>query len=127
MATDAYGWVEVYDADDQCWDGVIVASHFMDRDYVLFSTWFGVRSTESPAALAAGRGLPQDLSTHVRTELEEWGAVKWPTWLRWDELQAQPWHERDDVSGWSVLFALMATLGETYPPQHVRLVVWFDQ
>lgn len=125
MATDAHGWVEVYDPDDGCWDAVIVGSQFMDRDYALFDAWFGVRSTATPTVFA-GRGLPEDLSPHVAAEVKEWGSVAWPTWVCWDECQLQPLPDANALSGWNVLFALMATLAEAYQPQHVRLVVWFD-
>lgn len=125
MATDAHGWVEVYDPDDACWDAVIVASQFMDREYPLFSQWFGARSTNTSAAFA-DRGLPGDVSPHVAAEVREWGTVAWPTWVGWDECQRQPLPDLGS-SGWNVLFALMATLGTTYPSQHVRLVLWFDQ
>ncbi|MDP9765491.1 hypothetical protein [Deinococcus enclensis] len=125
MATDAHGWVEVYDPDDDRWDAVIVATHFMDRDYALFGAWFGVRSTGTPAAVAGGRGLPEDLSPHVLADVKAWSPVHSPTWVSWDELRQHP--PLSAGSNWRVLLALMETLSETHPPRHVRLVVWFDQ
>ena len=81
MATDAHGWMEVYDPEDGCWDAVIMGSQFMDRDYTLFDTLFGVRSTATPIAFA-GRGPSQDISPHVADELKEWGSMVWPTRVR---------------------------------------------
>ncbi|WP_161884206.1 hypothetical protein [Deinococcus alpinitundrae] len=126
MATDAHGWVEVYDPDDRCWDAVVVATQFMERDYALFDTWFAGRSTAATTAFAA-RGLPDDISPHVAAEVKEWGSVERPTWVRWDECQFQPLLDVAALPGWNVLFALMATLSDAYQPQPVRLVIWFDQ
>jgi len=43
MAADIYGWVEIYDEEDDMWDGVIKASHLTYRDYYMFGTLFGIR------------------------------------------------------------------------------------
>jgi hypothetical protein len=43
MATDIQGWVEIYDEEDDLWDGIIYASTLMARDYHVFGILFGVR------------------------------------------------------------------------------------
>lgn len=43
------------------------------RNYARFSFLAGVRNTANIIPLSSARGLPDDMSTHVRHEFEEWG------------------------------------------------------
>jgi len=128
MGIDAYGWVEVYDAEDDTWDGVILATQLMERDVHIFCELFGM-GTHSPTdkePLAAHRGFPENASLQATEEKGLSGQWRSRTWVSWQELAAWGAAEREFGSRWHVLFALMATLARTYDDDAVRLVVSFD-
>ncbi|MEV5981853.1 hypothetical protein [Streptomyces sp. NPDC052114] len=58
-------------------------------DYAAFGCLFGVRNDAGYRPLAAGRGLPDDLSGRLREELASWvadGELDGATWVSWAEL-----------------------------------------
>ncbi len=70
MGIDIHGWVEVRpfyqrpDAPDVAsrrWDGIIKLDHVLVRDTALFVALVGVVVSPPPTALAARRGVPDDL------------------------------------------------------------------
>lgn len=125
MGTDAMGWVEVYDEEDDMWDGIICASTLLDRDYDAFAILFGVRNKNGLQAIAPQRGLPENLSPEVENDLKGWLPVAWPTWITWQEIK-QVESKMVLWSSWKLLFELMTLLAATYGDKNVRLTVWFD-
>ncbi|MEU7581457.1 hypothetical protein AB0B50_28070 [Streptomyces sp. NPDC041068] len=58
-------------------------------DYAAFGCLFGVRNDAGYRPLAAGRGLPDDLSSGLREDLELWvakGRLLDATWVSWADL-----------------------------------------
>jgi hypothetical protein len=58
-------------------------------DYAAFGCLFGVRNDAGFRPLAAGRGLPPDLSSGLRADLENWvatGSLTGASWVTWAEL-----------------------------------------
>jgi hypothetical protein len=60
-----------------------------ETDYAAFGCLFGVRNYAGYRPLAAGRGLPDDLSTVLREQLQPWvedGHPTGATWISWAEI-----------------------------------------
>ncbi|WP_449351739.1 hypothetical protein [Streptomyces shaanxiensis] len=60
-----------------------------ETDYAAFGLLFGVRNYVGFRPLAAGRGLPVDLSSEMRSTLGSWGGqgeVDGASWINWAEL-----------------------------------------
>jgi hypothetical protein len=58
-------------------------------DYAAFGCLFGVRNYAGYRPLAAGRGLPHDVSSGLRAQLEPWvaeGHLTGATWVSWAEI-----------------------------------------
>lgn len=101
MGTDISGVVEcrVGQTDaDRSWQIAADASlRTVGRDYDAFGCLFGVRNYANFTPLAAGRGLPDDVSEPVRAEIEQLAAsdpVFGTTWISWAELAAVDWDEK---------------------------------
>ena len=144
MGVDIHGSVEFRDAaldegrDWRYWHAVINAGIVLDRSYAMFGSLFGIRNPTDFVPVAAGRGLPDDVSEEVKGNAEGEGHHSY-TWITWEELQSVDWDatgliyatdriSRRDALGDSggLLLALMKPLAERYGDQCVRLVVWFD-
>jgi hypothetical protein len=142
MSTDIFGWVEIQDPEDEIWDGVLNAGHFMGQNYPLFAALFGVRDDIGVIPIAAERGLPTNVSDEVKCDIDSWGdSPFWShTWISWTELGSLVWV--DDVKDgvrvkttfdgkvtiyrdWRLLFELMRQFAEYFGELNVRLVVWF--
>jgi hypothetical protein len=113
------------------------------RDYAAFGCLFGVRNQAGYRPLAAGRGLPRDVSSGLRAESEPWvaeGHLTGATWVSWAEIAAldpgsAPDHyvgplTADSILGgeshWKHVFAVMKALADRFGEEAVRLVVAFD-
>ena len=128
-----YGWVEIFDAENIMWDGVIKASNLMYADNYVFSTLFGTHNTLfgvqkepdeiSMVPVAARRGLPEDACWEVRKELSH-PKMSAFTWITWQELKSVQW-KYEPHAWWLVLFKMMAELAEKWGDDWVRLTVGF--
>ena len=68
------------------------APEYNDRDYLLFATLAGVRSSDNIVQISEPRGIPNDTSDGVLTEYEEWrGDAHTPSWFSLKELLAHDW------------------------------------
>lgn len=98
MGTDISGFIECREprwgrAEPGAWRATVdLDLLYDDRDYDAFGCLFGVRNYASFRPLAAGRGLPDDLSDTVRQEVEGWGYHD-ATWISWAEVAAVDWDE----------------------------------
>lgn len=104
MGTDISGHLE-YRAPQDSQGGIWNTAHDLDslyqnRDYDLFGCLFGVRNYANFRPLAAGRGLPADVSAGVGArfaQLTEWyggDGIHGATWITWAEVKAVDWDER---------------------------------
>ncbi|MFJ6570357.1 hypothetical protein ACIQNU_23365 [Streptomyces sp. NPDC091292] len=62
---------------------------YSQNDYASFGCLFGVRNYAGHRPLAADRGLPDDLSSSLRAQLEPWvaqGAMTGATWVSWADI-----------------------------------------
>ncbi len=99
MPTDIYGFFEVrHPHADADWYGkepwvclMGLSPLYDDGDYAAFGCLFGVRNWLSWQPVAAGRGLPVDVSGHVRGDYEKWsrldGAIHGASWVSWSEIR----------------------------------------
>lgn len=146
MGIDIHGWVErLYEEDNsrRYWGGVISIYMLVERHYEMFHLLFGRGKISDVPPLAAGRGLPDDLSEEAWRDADD-GAVVSPSWIVWNELDAITWEERNGVmvhitdsgaeledriilsAGWAALFDMMRLLADRFSQSNVRLVAWFD-
>ncbi|MBC2874236.1 MULTISPECIES: hypothetical protein [Streptomyces] len=98
MGTDIYGGIEIRNPNaDEDWytrppweRAVDLYPLYSGRDYAAFGCLFGVRDLVGWEPVAAGRGLPPDVSPELRKEFDEAAgldaAVHGPTWVTWAEL-----------------------------------------
>ncbi|WP_418961121.1 hypothetical protein [Streptomyces tritici] len=102
MGTDIHGFVECriwgpgLAPDETAWQAAVELSLLgMTRDYEGFACLFGVRDFGGRwRPVAAGRGLPADVSPTARAEHASWGAAAFgATWLGWDEVVEVDWDE----------------------------------
>jgi hypothetical protein len=129
------------------WYPVIAASILVGRNSDAFGCLFGAAFRRDMfAPIAAGRGLPDNVSTRVKEEAAKYDQVDgfvWPTWVSWAELDRVDWDDsalrpglpdqtttsmrhRDALDDeWWSLFALMRELAKRFTPDGVRLIVWF--
>lgn len=72
------------------WEYVADLDHlYASRDYDLFGCLFGVRNFAGFDPVAAGRGMPEDLSERGAAEWSTWEPSSHdPTWVTWAELAA---------------------------------------
>ncbi|GHG54173.1 hypothetical protein [Streptomyces griseocarneus] len=149
MSTDIYGCIEVRNpCADEDWYEWAPWHHAMDlyplysdQNYAAFACLFGVRNSAGWDPLAAGRGLPADVSPEMKEEFDKARgidpAVHSPTWVTWAELDrldmdAAPAGGRDvrdavgPGTGWEHVFAVMRALAGRFGGDGVRLVAYFD-
>ncbi|HWS33860.1 MAG TPA: hypothetical protein VN408_14105 [Actinoplanes sp.] len=100
MSTEIYGAIEVYrlephedPTDFEPWIRALdLYPLYRGNDYFSFGCLFGVRNWAGWEPIAAGRGLPGDVSDAVRTEFETGAGIDssigGQTWVSWAELQA---------------------------------------
>lgn len=101
MGTDIYGGIECRElhADEDWFEwepwrkAIDLGRLYDDQDYTSFGYLFGERNSAYLQPVAAERGLPADLSSELRAELEPsltarhmWGA----SWISWAELDTLP-------------------------------------
>ncbi|MBM9509271.1 hypothetical protein [Actinacidiphila acididurans] len=90
------GWRPGLGIGETAWSPAIELSMLgMTRDYAGFACLFGVRDISGHwRPVAAGRGLPADVSEAVRAEHTSWGEAAFgATWLGWHEVLAVDWDE----------------------------------
>ncbi|WP_106400755.1 hypothetical protein [Actinocorallia populi] len=98
MGTDISGFVEyrepvVPPTERHVWQAAVELDQLYDvRDYDAFGCLFGVRNHAGFRPLAAGRGLPEDLSPTAREAAEAWPHHD-ATWISWAEVAAVDWDE----------------------------------
>ena len=93
MGTDIYGGIEYRHPgagtdwyEDQPWlPAVNLWPLYDERDYQAFACLFGVRNYVGFRPLAEGRGLPHDVCSQLRTDLQGMLSL---TWVTWAELEA---------------------------------------
>lgn len=78
--------------------------------------------------VAQGRGLPGDVSSQVKRDIESYGdagaGIVEECWYAWNELE--PFAHADDLNeDIRTLFALAETLASHFGDRNVRFVVWF--
>ncbi|GAB7109400.1 hypothetical protein JCM4814A_77140 [Streptomyces phaeofaciens JCM 4814] len=101
MGTDINGVVEcrptsgLLDARHVRWGAAVDLRFLLDqRDYDAFGCLFGVRNHAGFRPLAAGRGLPDDVSAETRRIREERvSGAHDTTWIGWPELARVDWDE----------------------------------
>ncbi|MBB4986247.1 MULTISPECIES: hypothetical protein [Streptomyces] len=103
MGTDVSGFLEYrasQDGREAAWYGAQDLASLIDvRDYDAFGCLFGVRNYANFRPVAAGRGLPADLSAAVSArfaQLDEWyggDGFHSTTWITWGEVKAVDWDE----------------------------------
>ncbi|TQF01217.1 hypothetical protein E6W39_01890 [Kitasatospora acidiphila] len=141
MGTDIYGAIEVRHpcADQDWWEWpawqrlMDLSPLYDDRDYSAFAVLFGVRNSAGYSPVAAGRGLPADVSAELREEFERVqgidSAVHGATWVSCAELDRADLTGIDALgpgSGWEHVFAVLRALAGRFGGDGVRLVVYFD-
>ncbi|MFI9594523.1 hypothetical protein [Nonomuraea sp. NPDC052265] len=100
MSTDIYGFIEArhppahenrYEGDPCTAVSIPLHPLYDDQDYESFACLFGVRDRLGWVPVAAGRGLPDDVSEPVRADYEDAArldaAVHGCTWISWAELR----------------------------------------
>jgi hypothetical protein len=98
MSTDIYGFIEVRApfADHDWYEGqpwltcMDLCPLYFGSDYLAFGCLFGVRNWIGWQPIAAGRGLPTDVSAEGRRDYDTGvgtGAVHGATWIGWAELR----------------------------------------
>ncbi|MEU4190379.1 hypothetical protein AB0E69_00620 [Kribbella sp. NPDC026611] len=99
MATDVSGGIEcrhpAWDPDqlsNQPWVKELdLHPLYVDHDYASLGLLFGVENSAGFQPVAEGRGLPDDVSSELRDELQPWldkGEMFGATWISWAELAA---------------------------------------
>ncbi|MFJ4188816.1 hypothetical protein [Kitasatospora sp. NPDC089509] len=97
MSTDIYGGIEYRHPgvggdyyEGEPWIATLDLWPLYDQvDYAAFGCLFGVRNNAGFRPLAAGRGLPEDVSSRLREQLEPWlsnGGLVEASWVTWAEL-----------------------------------------
>jgi hypothetical protein len=101
MGTDIDGWIEVAtELTPQMfvWSAVVRVALLLDRDYDAFGCLFGVTNYADFQPIAPNRGIPTDASEIVQHEIASLadvpGALLWPTWIAWSEVQTIDWDEQ---------------------------------
>ncbi|MDQ2799891.1 MAG: hypothetical protein M3Y13_09630 [Armatimonadota bacterium] len=100
MGIDIHGWVEVrrhykgaIPPHDVQWHGVIAIYQIMQRNYDMFSCLFGIQPYAQFNPVAAGRGLPCDISEEASDDYLTWEEACGETWISWPEIQVIDWDE----------------------------------
>lgn len=134
MGCDIHGWVECKSQYlTHHWYGVVDIEPLIHRDYAAFGLLFGVRDHDYPP-VAQHRGLPEHASTRSREESAS-DDYHSHSWISYQEMKDAPlfstleqyvWWKEADRPQWHALLTIMDTLAVLEGPEHVRLVVWFD-
>jgi hypothetical protein len=108
VGVDISGFVEIRPwaiGSNKPWEPSILLGHLYDsRGYDAFGCLFGVINFANFRPIAGERGLPSDVSDHVRgVHAGEAGADcdsagLWPTWIGWGEIQAVDWDEPAELA-----------------------------
>ncbi|MFJ4848156.1 MULTISPECIES: hypothetical protein [unclassified Streptomyces] len=124
MGTDIHGGIEFRHpkAGTDCYDGEpwVMAMGlwplYDEQDYAAFGLLFGVRNRAGYRPLAAGRGLPDDLSGGLTPSLRGTDGLEPEdaTWVTWSELAALPPTAAPDH------FAGRLTWTQTAPPRSLN-------
>jgi hypothetical protein len=95
MGQDIHGWVEIGSEGIDRWLAVVDVGALVERNRT-FWTWMFQDRGEFPS-VAAGRGVPDDVSETVKQELEtlkpHFGTADFHslTWVAWEEIEAIDW------------------------------------
>lgn len=143
MPFDIEGWIEVKyyadptDATEDIWVGVIVIDSLVRNDTVS-EKLFGLSKRcvaygYTIESLAASRGLPPNLSGHMKMDLEQIAQLEQEygdcgcggmTHVYWDEIRDFQFDEEEQKeSSWILVFDLMRRLAQKY--SGVRLIAWY--
>ena len=91
MGTDAQGWIEFRPPwSPEAWNAVIRIGPLVDRHYDMFGLLFGVRNFAQFPPVAAGRGIPGDLSNRARDEYLAMETIS-ASWVLWSEIDSVDW------------------------------------
>lgn len=98
MVVTISGWIEARPRDDErfrVWQPAMNLDLLdVEPDYDAFGCLFGVQNHAGFRPVAAGRGLPDDVSSGVRGAWElRIGDTFGTSWLSWDELEHVDWEE----------------------------------
>jgi len=70
---------------------------YRGRNYDAFGCLFGWQNYANFRPIAAGRGLPQDVSSEVKKRHDELGKeAAGTTWISWSEIKAIDWEEESE-------------------------------
>ena len=118
------------------WVPVLQIDYVVGRNYCMFGNLFGVRNYKLFEPIAAGRGIPDDVSDLVRNDYEGWGPdAHSESFITYKEVKSIDWNEKGKVGvkrkkclteDWKMVFKVMKFLAREYGDDNVRLVVWFD-
>ncbi|HEX5416668.1 MAG TPA: hypothetical protein VFZ25_13440 [Chloroflexota bacterium] len=94
MGYDIHGWVGVEPGHrgkprPTRWIGVIKIDSLIPRYYDPFACLFGVGNWAHFRPIAAGRGLPSDISEEAERDYVEWsesGSLVGESWITWSEV-----------------------------------------
>ena len=99
MGIEIRGWIEFRDAalDEFLgkinWHGVIDLSYFLPRNTNAFGCLFGARNPSHFVPIAANRGIPNDVSEPVKSEMGPQNGFFHHSWITWQELTQVDWEE----------------------------------
>lgn len=126
MGTDINGWIEYRDVDfdSAVWfPAMKLEVVYVGRDYDTFGYFFGIKkwwkNQLEYQPIAAGRGLPEDISSQVKNDVTGFAR----TWITWHEIKNSDW-KRD--TSWDATARILEILGDLYGDENIRLVVGFE-
>jgi hypothetical protein len=138
MPIDICGWIEVKNPNTAIWDGVEdILSYAIfagsESDYL-----FGITKRPRVEAVAANRGLPADIGSETKYDLESWKDFeKEESNFSFDELFGFSFLTYDEIirkgledeigseNGWCKVFDKMkSVLADGIKPENIRVVVW---
>ena len=124
-------WIPNPDFPEYSKNPIQISSHFYrGRNYHLFGVLADVRF-DCPKPIAAGRGLPDNLSEEVKNEYKSWGGDAHScTWASLTELVNADWDYYDSLVEKGYLDSFKNTLNKlkeiSNNTDNVRCVFWFD-
>ena len=95
MAVGINGWMELRHRPrfPERWVGAVKISSLVIGHYDMFSCLFGVPPYAPFEPIAAGRGLPKDLSEEASDEYLTWEDAFGESWITWSEIERIDWSE----------------------------------
>lgn len=79
------------------WLFIADVSYVLAQNYEMFNSLFGRSNGAEFIPIAAGRGIPDDASTYVKSLAQgvagHASAFMYPSWIRWDEVKKINWGE----------------------------------